>query len=168
MECAAPLIWRRPGVGKAALRTFQLLQGSVMIEGRIIVSVANSWDYDPTSKHQIMKILSRRNDIVWINYHGTRRPTLDKADFTAACSTLRRVARGIQRVSPSIVQVTPLVIPGVTGRLPRHVHRRLLTAQIRRAIRSVAGADRRPVQSASYITASTSTASSTGSTRMPS
>ncbi len=117
-----------------------------MIEGRIIVSVANSWDYDPTSKHQIMKILSRRNDIVWINYHGTRRPTLDKADFTAACSTLRRVARGIQRVSPSIVQVTPLVIPGVTGKLPRHVHRRLLTAQIRRAIRSVAGADRRPVQ----------------------
>ena len=121
-------------------------QGERVIEGRIIVSIANSWDYDPTSKHQIMKILSQRNDIVWINYHGTRRPTVGKADMTAALSALRRVARGVTRVCPSIRQVTPLVIPGASRPSLQAIHRRLLTAQIRRAIRSVPGATERPVQ----------------------
>ncbi len=46
-----------------------------MIEGRVIVCLASSWDYDPTSKHQIMRILSRDNDILWVNYHGTRKPS---------------------------------------------------------------------------------------------
>ena len=83
-----------------------------MIEGRLIICIANSWDYDPTSKHQIMKILARRNDIVWVNYHGTRRPQASAADFRAAWSAVRRFVRGACRVTPSIVQVTPLVIPG--------------------------------------------------------
>lgn len=117
-----------------------------MIEGRIIVCLANSWDYDPTSKHQVMKVLSRCNDIVWVNYHGTRRLTMGKSDVAAACSALRRVACGVRRIGPSFVEVTPLVIPGAVGRPARYVHRRLLTAQIRRAIRSVAGTDHRPVQ----------------------
>ena len=45
-----------------------------MIQGRLIVCIASAWDYDPTSKHHIMRILSRHNDVLWINYHGTRRP----------------------------------------------------------------------------------------------
>ena len=49
------------------------LQDSIVIEGRIIVCLASSWDYDPTSKHQIMKILSRRNEIVWINTSANTR-----------------------------------------------------------------------------------------------
>ena len=117
-----------------------------MIKGRIIVSLANSWDYDPTSKHQIMKILSRHNDIVWVSYHGTRRPALGNGDLATVCSALKRVMHGVRRVHPSIVQITPLVIPGATSTLLRYVHRRLLIAQIRRAIRSIPGAGRRPVQ----------------------
>ncbi len=117
-----------------------------MIEKRIIVSLANSWDYDPTSKHQIMKILSRTNDIVWINYHGTRRPTLGRTDLVAAFSALRRVACGVKRVSPSIVQVTPLVIPGAGHAALRTIHKHLLIAQIRRAIHSIPGGRNRPVQ----------------------
>ena len=93
-----------------------------------------------------MKILSRRNDIVWINYHGTRRPTVGRADFAAACSALKGVIRGVQRVSPSIVQLTPLVIPGAESALLQRVHQRMLIAQIRRAIRSVIAAGERRVQ----------------------
>jgi glycosyltransferase involved in cell wall biosynthesis len=117
-----------------------------VIEGRIIVCLANSWDYDPTSKHQIMKILSRRNEIVWINYHGTRRPTVGRADFAAACSALKRVTRGVQRVSRSIVQLTPLVIPGAESALLQRVHQRMLIAQIRRAVRSIVDPGERRVQ----------------------
>lgn len=117
-----------------------------MIEGRIIVCVASSWDYDPTSKHHIMKILSRRNDVVWVEYHGTRRPEISRADIKAGCHVLRRFARGIRRVSPSILRVTPLVIPGVTNGLLRRLHQRMLIAQIRRAVRCVDGWEHKPLQ----------------------
>ncbi len=105
-----------------------------MIENRLIVCIANSWDYDPTSKHQIAKILARHNDIVWVNYHGSRRPTISRVDIAGAASALRRVARGMQRVSPSFVQVTPMVIPGATRPMLKKLHEAMLVAQIRRAI----------------------------------
>ena len=38
-----------------------------MIEDRIIVCIASNWHYDPTSKHHVMRILSRKNKIVWVN-----------------------------------------------------------------------------------------------------
>ena len=108
-----------------------------MIKGRTIVSLANSWDYDPTSKHQIMKILSRHNEIVWVDYHGTRRPGMNLADLKASCSALRRFARGIRRVAPSIVRVTPLVIPGCMRTRLSRLHQRILIAQICRAMAAV-------------------------------
>ena len=117
-----------------------------MIQNRTIVCLASSWDLDPTSKHQIMRILARHNDIVWMNYHGTRRPAATASDFRAAGSALFRFARGLRRVGPSMVQVTPLVIPGAGHPLLRYAHRRLLIAQIRRALRRTAGAGGRPIQ----------------------
>ena len=117
-----------------------------MIEGRIIVCLASAWDYDPTSKHQIMKILSKRNDIVWINYHGTRRPSITGADLKTGCGVLSRVLRGVRRVNASTIQVTPLVLPGAKHFILRAIHDRMLVAQIRRAIRKVPGAGSKPVQ----------------------
>jgi glycosyltransferase involved in cell wall biosynthesis len=108
-----------------------------MIKGRLIVCIASSWDYDPTSKHQIMRILSRHNDILWVNYHGTRRPRVNGRDLKDVCATLYRVARGIENVNPSMFQLTPLVIPGAGDRLLGRLHQRMLRAQIRRAIRVV-------------------------------
>jgi len=117
-----------------------------MIEGRLIVCIASSWDYDPTSKHQIMSILSRRNEIVWINYHGTRRPQANAADVWAAKSAIGRFLGGARRVTPSIVQVTPLVIPGAFPAILRRLHQRMLIGQIRRAVRAVDPDGRKPVQ----------------------
>ncbi|MBI4719261.1 MAG: glycosyltransferase [Planctomycetes bacterium] len=117
-----------------------------MIEGRTIVCLASSWDYDPTSKHHIMRVLSQRNRIVWVNYHGTRRPLLNRADVEASVATLRHVASGIRPVSDTFVQVTPLVIPGARGALARRLHQRMLIAQIRRAIRRVSGGSPGPLQ----------------------
>ena len=117
-----------------------------MIRDRIIVCIASAWDYDPTSKHQLMRILSRHNDVIWINYHGTRRPTLSRGDVRTSWAVLRRVARGIARVGPSFVQVTPLVLPGVRSRPLFAVHQKLLTTQVRRVIRHVQNGGSKPVQ----------------------
>ncbi|UCE59341.1 MAG: glycosyltransferase [Phycisphaerales bacterium] len=117
-----------------------------MINGRVIVCIASSWDYDPTSKHHIMKILSRHNDIVWINYHGTRRPQMTRTDLRASLSALKRIVQGVDRVSPSIVQMTPLVIPGAGNQLMRSLHERMLVGQIRRAVRAIDPAGKKPLQ----------------------
>lgn len=117
-----------------------------MITDRIIVCVANAWDYDPTCKHHIMKVLSRHNDIVWINYRGTRKPRATRADIAAIGSALRSVAGGIKRVGPRFIQTTPLVVPGASHPLMLALGRRLLVAQIRRAVRRIAGYASKPLQ----------------------
>jgi len=117
-----------------------------VIEGRIIVCLASAWDYDPTSKHQIMRILGRHNDVVWVNYHGTRRPSISGADFKAGCNVLRRFLQGVRRVNDRIVQVTPFVLPGAKRPWVRKIHQRMLVAQIRRAVRSVQRSGQKPVQ----------------------
>ncbi len=120
--------------------------GAVVIQGRLIVCIANSWDYDPTSKHQIARVLARHNRIVWVNYHGTRRPEVNGADIRAACAALGRVFRGARRVSSSFVQITPMVIPGARNAALQWMHRHMLIAQIRRAIRASRPSPATPVQ----------------------
>ena len=117
-----------------------------MIQGRLIVCIASSWDYDPTSKHHIMKILARHNDVLWINYHGTRRPSLGRTDLRDSFSALRRIAAGMQRVAPSIVQLTPMVIPGAKSAPLRRLHRWLLIRSIRRAVQHMTRDSKKPIQ----------------------
>ena len=105
-----------------------------MIHDRTIICIANRWDYDPTSKHQVMKQLSRHNRIIWVNYRGTRRPRMSVADLGAAIHTVGAALTGVQRISESMVQVTPLVIPGAGNGVWQAVNHRLLVAQIRRVL----------------------------------
>ncbi len=117
-----------------------------MIRDRLIICIASAWDYDPTSKHHLMRILSRDNHILWINYHGTRRPSATRGDLRDAIRGVGRVARGLRHVSPNMAQLTPLVIPGATGSALEGLHRNLLIAQIRRAIRKLDSTATKPIQ----------------------
>jgi glycosyltransferase involved in cell wall biosynthesis len=93
-----------------------------------------------------MKRLSRQNDIVWINYRGTRRPQATAADVGAILATLRKVAGGIRPIADRMVQLTPLVVPGAHHPWSQSVNRKLLAAQIRRAVGRVDHGRGRPVQ----------------------
>ncbi len=117
-----------------------------MIRDRVIVCLASRWDYDPTSKHQVMRILARENDVVWVNYRASRRPRATAADAGAVISTIGQILRGVRRAGPRMVHFTPLVIPGALHRLTRAWNRRLLVLQVRRAIRHVRRSPNQPVQ----------------------
>jgi glycosyltransferase involved in cell wall biosynthesis len=93
-----------------------------------------------------MRLLARRNDIIWVNYRGTRRPKATTADLRAAVTTLGHVRRGAQRVAPGLVTVTPFVLPGVAHPLLQKINGALLTAQVRRVVRRVRSNTRRPIQ----------------------
>ncbi|HKQ47785.1 MAG TPA: glycosyltransferase [Phycisphaerae bacterium] len=114
-----------------------------MIEGRNIVCIASNWAADPTSKHHIMRLVAERNEIVWVNYHGSRRPRASAADAGAIVGKLRQVIEGPRRVAERITVVTPLVAPLPGSRVVAALNKRLLVRQIKRVIRDLPP---RPVQ----------------------
>ncbi len=117
-----------------------------MISGRTIICIASNWEVDPTSKHHIMEQLSGNNTVIWVSYHGTRRPRLTRSDARGAVSAVRRMLRGPVHVAKRFVHVTPLVIPGVEGGAGASINHRLVTAQVRRVLRRVHRGESRPVQ----------------------
>lgn len=104
---------------------------------RLIICIASSWDIDPTSKHQVMRILSQTNDVLWVNYHGSRRPSLNRKDARSAFGALRRVVSGLKPIHERMSQLTPLVIPGARDPRVRRLNERLVVSQIKRAVRSM-------------------------------
>ncbi len=107
--------------------------------------LASSWELDPTSKHHLMRLLSKNNDIVWVNYHGSRRPRLSVKDARWILNALGRVKRGVQSINERMVQVTPLVLPG-HGRISSIVNRFLLTQRLRKVIANHRRSPKQPVQ----------------------
>lgn len=106
-----------------------------MISDRTIICVANNWQMDPTSKHHVMRLLARRNRVVWVNYHGTRRPTMSVTDLRSTLGAMSRVLRGPRRISASMVQTTPFVLPAIGNGLLGRLNQRAMIAQIRRVLR---------------------------------
>lgn len=114
-----------------------------LIENRNIICIASNWFYDPTSKHHVMRILSERNHVIWVNYHASRRPTATLADAGAIIGKLHQVVQGPRRVSENMTVITPMVVPLPGNRTVMAVNQRLLTRQIKSVLR---GQSRRPVQ----------------------
>ncbi|MCB9849683.1 MAG: glycosyltransferase [Phycisphaerales bacterium] len=121
-----------------------------VISDRLIVCLASSWDIDPTCKHHLMRLLSARNEIVWVNYHASRRPNLSRGDLRSAAGVLRRIARGTRPIQEHMVQTTPLVLPGAAGGFRDAINRLLLISQLRRIIKRRRRSPDQPVQLWTY------------------
>jgi len=107
-----------------------------VITGQNIICFANDWDADPTSKHQVMKILARTNRVLWVNSIGLRRPAANVADASRILRKVRQYLRGAVQVHTNIFAVTPLVIPLHNRRWARRLNAwlagRYVRAQARR------------------------------------
>lgn len=114
-----------------------------MIEDRNIICIASNWSYDPTSKHHVMRRLAERNHIVWVNYHGSRRPRLNTADGRAVAAKLRQMVRGPRPAARNVTVLTPPVAPWPGSRAAALLNRRLLVRAIRGVLRKLPP---RPVQ----------------------
>jgi len=107
---------------------------SIALNDRLIVCIASNFGHDPTSKHHVMRELSRDNDVVWVNYHGSRKPRINATDARGAFSAIKRVFGGASRISDSMVQTTPLVIPGATRPGQVQWNRRIIASSVSRAV----------------------------------
>ena len=82
-----------------------------MMSGQNIICFANDWDADPTSKHQVMRLLAQENQVLWVESIGLRRPGASAGDASRILKKIRKFVRGPVCVAPNLHVVTPLVIP---------------------------------------------------------
>jgi glycosyltransferase involved in cell wall biosynthesis len=106
-----------------------------MIEGMSIICISQDWQGDPTSKTHIMRILARKNRVLWVNSIGMRRPTASRADVRRMASKLRRSFGGCREVEPNIFVMDPLVLPLPGIGLVDRFNAGLLTTSLRRFCR---------------------------------
>ncbi|MCG3137213.1 MAG: hypothetical protein HJJLKODD_01056 [Phycisphaerae bacterium] len=106
-----------------------------MIRGRNIIAIASNWHFDPTSKHHVMRILAEENHVVWVNYHGSRRPQLNKGDLSAIWNKLGQIRQGPEQITPTLTVLTPLLLPLPGSRWARSLNQQLVVRQIRRVLR---------------------------------
>ncbi|TMQ13770.1 MAG: glycosyltransferase family 1 protein, partial [Candidatus Rokuibacteriota bacterium] len=88
-----------------------------MIRNESIICFAHDWSGDPTSKTHIMRILSEKNRILWVDSIGMRRPTVSGRDARRLARKLRQITRGLVTVNANLHVASPLVLPlpGVPG-----------------------------------------------------
>lgn len=106
-----------------------------MLEGLSIICFAHDWEGDPTSKTHIMRILARKNRVLWVNSIGMRKPTVSKADFQRMVAKLRRALRGCVEVEPNLFVTNPLVLPLPGVAWAERLNVRILAAWLRRLCR---------------------------------
>ncbi len=114
-----------------------------MISGKNIIAIASNWHFDPTSKHHVMKLLSEQNNVLWVNYHGSRRPQVSASDALAVFRKLKQVAQGPEWVSETMLVLTPFLLPLPGSATARTLNRTLVARQIRKALKQF---PRQPVQ----------------------
>src|SRR5262249_4565517 len=115
-------------------RAGHLEEGEPMTD-RTIICLANNYFFDPTSKHHVMRELAKANHVLWINWHASRRPSLNRRDLGSILDKLRQFGRGLVKVQDRLWVLTPLVLPLPSSALARRINRWLVGFQTRRVLR---------------------------------
>jgi glycosyltransferase involved in cell wall biosynthesis len=102
-----------------------------------IICLANNYFFDPTSKHHVMRELARTEEVLWINWHASRRPSLSKRDLSSIVEKLAQFRRGVIEVPEGLRVLTPLVVPLPSSRLARSANRLLVQLQTRWVLRKL-------------------------------
>jgi glycosyltransferase involved in cell wall biosynthesis len=100
-----------------------------------IICLANNYFFDPTSKHHVMRELAKSNHVLWINWHASRRPGLNKRDFGSVLEKLKQFRQGLVQVQENLWVLTPFVVPLPSSALARRLNRWLVAVQTRRILR---------------------------------
>jgi glycosyl transferase family 1 len=106
-----------------------------MLEGQSIVCFAHDWNGDPTSKTHIMRILARKNRVLWIDSIGMRRPAATVHDARRIGAKLRGALRGCRPVEPGLFVGSPLALPFPGNAAADHVNAHVLAAWLRWQLR---------------------------------
>lgn len=105
------------------------------IEGRDILCFSHDWTGDPLSKTHLMRLLAKKNRVLWVNSIGYRAPTASARDFRRIVQKVSAAAAPVREVEKNIFVLNPLAIPAWGSSLVRGFNTRFLSFQVRRAMR---------------------------------
>jgi glycosyltransferase involved in cell wall biosynthesis len=109
-----------------------------MLENTAIICFGKDWGGDPTSKNHIMRILAEKNQVLWVNSIGLRRPGLNARDLKRLVQKFRRGLGGCVRAARNIHVVNPLVIPLPGIPAVARVNTAIVSATVRATCRRLA------------------------------
>src|SRR5688572_328502 len=105
------------------------------LSGRDILCFSHDWTGDPLSKTHLMRLLARRNRVLWVNSIGYRTPSVNRADLSRVWKKLVASRQPLREVEPNIFVLNPLAIPAYGLSVARQINQWWLRAQVRRAMR---------------------------------
>src|SRR4029453_12067762 len=104
--------------------------------GENIVCFAKDWDGHPTSNTHVMRLLARRNRVLWLPSVAMRAPHLDSSrDVRRMARRVAAAARGARRGESDLWVASPLVLPLPHSPWAAALNRRLLRNAVGRLCR---------------------------------
>src|SRR5436305_10935694 len=97
--------------------------------GRDMLCFSHDWSGDPLSKTHLMRLLARRNRVLWVNSIGYRAPTASKADIGRALKKLVAAMTPLREVEPNLFVLSPLAVPAYGSAAVRRLNTSLLRIQ---------------------------------------
>jgi len=95
--------------------------------GQNIVCFAKDWKEDPTSCNHVLRELSKRNRVLWVNSISTRAPNLASGrDLKKIFNRIFGFLKGAQQVDRQMWLFTPFVLPLHHHRWAIHLNRLIL------------------------------------------
>jgi glycosyltransferase involved in cell wall biosynthesis len=88
-----------------------------------------------------MRLLAKRNRVLWVNSIGYRAPKASRADMSRIVRKLAAATRPLEEVEPNIFVLNPLAIPAYGSATVQQLNRTLLGQQVRSAMQRL-GFDR--------------------------
>ena len=119
----------------ATPRTTSPQHAGPVLRGRDMLCFSHDWTGDPLSKTHLMRLLARKNRVLWVNSIGYRAPTASKADIGRAFRKLAAVTNPLREVEPNLFVLSPLAVPAYGLAAIRRLNAALLQFQVRSAMR---------------------------------
>ena len=120
-----------------AATTDEILDSPRELRGRDLLCFSHDWNGDPLSKTHLMRLLAKRNRVLWVNSIGYRTPTVCRSDAARVLKKLSAAARPIKEVEPNLFVLNPLVVPAYGQEWVRALNRQCLSFQVRRAMQKL-------------------------------
>ena len=86
------------------------------LQNRDIVCFSHDWTGAALSKNHLMRLLSQRNRVLWVNSIGYRRPSASGSDIRRIFKKLSAAAQPIAEVEPNLFVFNPLALPAYRAR----------------------------------------------------
>src|SRR4051812_4074087 len=105
------------------------------LRGRDLLCFSHDWSSDPLSKTHIMRLLAKRNRVLWVNSIGYRAPTATRSDLSRIFNKLSAATRPLEEVEPNLFVLNPLIVPAYGSPSLQNANRQLLRFQVQRAMK---------------------------------